>query len=511
MKALKGLLIYIGLVLAIILGIGIVLFGIMYFFPSFRIMGVGVIHYTKTIEEENIDILDYSNYSSLELNVSSKNLQVKIVPDAELDTEIQYGIKLSAFGIAFDITEYRTNKQVEVSDNVLKISLNATEPNGWISNSSSFVYVKVPKNLSYAMVVKTNNADVIIGDENNDLKITQLNVTTGSGNLTLNKIANSDSLTLKNLNLTTNTGKFDFTSVTNLTVQNQVKLIAENGDFAFKNLNASVDVKGSGIKLDAESITCDENGFTFISENGYFKIGTLTSPAGAENTIITENCDVQITTINGKTGIVTTYGNINVTTLNSSSILESTHGNVNIKTANDDISILTKFGNINVESYYRNGKFTSTSGDIDVKSLAEYEDKVYTSIINTDGKVVVDNLVNKLLIETYGRSNVSVTFRQIKTGLNIENVFRHVVKINKLGKCEVYLPALIKEPFRFIAKGNISGEIAALVTEYGTGNKVESREEYQYYPNVEQQGLTVNSCEFLFDGTIHFNGYQNAS
>ncbi len=78
MRALKGLLIYIGIVLAIILGIGVLIFGIMYFVPSFRIAGVGVIHTTNSDSGKITAMDEYSGYSDIELNISSKKIGVKI-------------------------------------------------------------------------------------------------------------------------------------------------------------------------------------------------------------------------------------------------------------------------------------------------------------------------------------------------------------------------------------------------------------------------------------------------
>ena len=114
MKALKGLLIYMGIVLAMIAGIGVILFAIMYFFPSFRIFGLGVIHYNKDIVGETIDVDDYS-VDDIVINVSSKSIKVNIVPvevydknDKGKDTkilanEINYTLHLNVFGITTDI------------------------------------------------------------------------------------------------------------------------------------------------------------------------------------------------------------------------------------------------------------------------------------------------------------------------------------------------------------------------------------------------------------------------
>ena len=92
MKALKGLLIYIGIVLAMIAGIAILLFAGMYFFPTFRILGVGVVHGNRG-STEKVSLADYSGYEVVELNVNSRNIDIEIVSEKNdnafaIDTQI---------------------------------------------------------------------------------------------------------------------------------------------------------------------------------------------------------------------------------------------------------------------------------------------------------------------------------------------------------------------------------------------------------------------------------------
>ena len=90
MKALKGLLIYIGIVLASILGIAIILFGIMYFVPSFRIFGVGVVHDGSKEDGTAVDISNFSGFSDIELNISSKKVSIYLDNSESESSEINY-------------------------------------------------------------------------------------------------------------------------------------------------------------------------------------------------------------------------------------------------------------------------------------------------------------------------------------------------------------------------------------------------------------------------------------
>lgn len=515
MKALKGLLIYIGIVLAILLGIAILLFAGMYFFPSFRIMGIGVIHGSDKQTGKLLDLSDAYTYSSIELNISTKKFAVDV--DVSDSASIEYSFNRDVFGIAYDTTEYKLLKDVTSDGDILKLSIIVTEPDGLISNSSSFVKISVPKSLTYSLLINTTTGDVNVGGsgEMNNLKNVTIGTTTGKFNLTGvsdNEDGSDKSLNLNSLNLSTSKGYFDLTQVNNLTVNNTIKLEGNNGTIVFDKVNGSFNITGKGLKIDANEITTGYNGFKFISENGFFDINKITTPTGAENTIVTENCDVKIDEISGRTAIVTTYGNISIGTLNDYATLKSEHGNVNIIKAKGDLSVNTNFGNIKVSSYERGARFVSTRGDIEVYGTGDYIQGVSTVIENTDGKIYVENKINQLLVKTYGSSKVEITYKEIKGGLtNVMDVFQHKVDLYKNSSAVIYMPTQNYDtPFKFIAKGNIDGVISGLIPEYG-GDNVKSSEEFQYFPSAafKDDEKCRQSCYFEFYGTITFASWLN--
>ncbi|MGN0961401.1 MAG: DUF4097 family beta strand repeat-containing protein [Christensenellales bacterium] len=509
MKALKGLLIYIGLVLGIIVGIGLILLCVMYFVPSVRIFGVGVVHYNKAISSEPIKLFDYTGYSDIEININSKKISVNVVPVEK--ENIEYSMKLNIFGISTEIVEYKVIKSVNVEDNKLKIYLNVSEPNGWISTSTSDLTVNIPASIEFSLLITSTSGNVSIGNSKLSTKLTNLAVTTGSGNLTLINLGTGSEekiLHLSTLNLTTSKGTFDFTSINNVVVDNKVKLVADDGVFKFKNLNASLDITGDGIRLDANNIVCDGDGLKVIAKNGYFNITKLSSPTGAENTFITDNTVLNITEVTGKTGIVTIYGDINITTLNNYTMIENTNGRVTIGTAKDIITVKTTMGNIKVDSYLKTGKFESKRGDIEVSSNSDYVDGYYSEIINEDGNIKVYNEINRLLVNTTGRSNVEVIFGRIKAGFeSVEKVFQHQIITSTQGNCVVHIPTLNTVYFKFKAIGIISGEIASFEND-NTYYKVEASELDQYYPNASYKDETILNASFLFNGKIELKGYS---
>lgn len=511
MRALKGVFIYIGIVLAIILVIAMALFGFMYFIPSFRILGVGVTHVDKNIQGDTIGFSGY-NYSSIQLSISSNKVPIEISSSNEV-SGVEYSLDVSTFGISFDITEYRIIRDVEVDNNVLKIALTVTEPEGLISMSGSGVRVVVPTDKIFAMVINTRSANITVNEKGgSNVKVSKLSLNTTTGNFNYIKDdETTKTLSLSDLNLTTTSGTFDLSSINNLTVSSPIKINAERGVFKFANVKSSVDVKGTGITLSADSIETKSEGFSFLAENGKLKLGTLSSSTGVENSIITETAGVYITTLKGKTGIITSSGSINIEEANHSTVIQSEHGAVYVKSAKDDININTHYGNILVDAYEKNGTFVSKRGDIEVNSTSEYVDGYETYIENVNGNISIVNRINKLRIETLGSSKVTVTFEKVKSGLASNKVYEHSIKLNDKGSGKIYLPSgdTSVPAYEFTATGNISGTIKGINTGNATGSSVTAKDTPQYYPDEseEHKNEAITSCRFKFHGTIELIGY----
>lgn len=512
MRALKGVLVYIGIVLAIILVIAMALFGLMYFIPSFRLFGVGVTHIDKNIKGDTIGLNNY-DYDSIQLSVSSNKVPIEISANSG-STGIEYSLDVSTFGISFDITEYRIIKDVEVtSDRVLKVALTVTEPEGWISMTGYGVKLVVPSSETYALVFNTKGANVVINTANGGgIGISKLSVTTTTGGLYFdNNNGTVNSLNLSALNLTTTSGTMDLSGVANMNVQTPIKINAERGVFKFNNVKSSFDIKGTGITLSAESIDTKSEGFSFLAENGKLSVGKLSSARGVENSIITETAGVYITTLKGKTGIVTTSGTVDIEETNDSTVIQNEHGSVTIKSAKDDVNINTHYGDIVVDSYLKNGTFVSKRGNITVNSTSDYVNGYCTLIENVNGNVSVVNKINKIRIKTLGSSKVTVTFENVKNNLSSDKVFEHSIELDDKSSGKVYLPSGDSSvpAYEFTATGNISGTIKGINTGDATGSSVTAKDTPQYYPSekVYTDSNGASSCKFKFHGTIELVGY----
>lgn len=518
MKAIKGLLIYIGIILGSIVGLGLILLCIMYFVPSVRIFGIGVVHYGRVVDEDSISINNYSDYSSIELNVNSRDINIEIVPTD--DNAINYSLHLNIFGISSEIVEYRVTKNCAVSDGVLKVNLNVTEPKGWISTNNSTLTVNVPSTKQYSIYTTSEGGDISLGSSKSSLKLSGMNIVTDTGNLVIINIGegtDTKTLNLNSLNLSTSTGFFDLSSVNEINVSSKVKLVAHDGRFKFDVFNAPLEVSGDGVRIDANEIDCGVGGLDAILKNGYFNITKLSCSGGGENSIITDNTSFNISEINGKTGIVTSYGDIKINKLDAYTMIENVNGRVSIGTAKDNITIRTTMGDITVDSYYKSGTFTSKKGNITVTSKVENESTDFTKgysteINNVDGKVIVDNAGNPLIINTTGKSRVEVVFRKIVTGLDSDDAqyFKHQIKIKGTGSGFVRIPTLNVPAFMFEATGGVYGELSGFENNNNTHTKEDNMDSDspQYYPNSTKKDEASTSASFLFEGKIELAGYS---
>ncbi|MBQ7352188.1 MAG: hypothetical protein IJW59_04970 [Clostridia bacterium] len=510
MKALKGLLIYIGIILGSILGLAAILVSIMYFVPTFKIAGVGMVHYQKSINNSTISLKQYSDYDEVVLSVSSKTIPITILPtDAE---EISYKMNLSVFGFASDIVEYKLGKNVEQRDNKLYIYLNTIEPSGWISISGSGVSVSVPSDMKISLVTSTTSGSVSIGGSKNSLNIDMLSVSTSTGNLNLVNLGSGETektLELKSLNLTTQNGTFDLSGITNIKVLEKVKLVAEDGVFGFNNLFASVNVTGKGVTLNANDISCGDDGFKCITNNVYLNIESLKTSDGCENSIISENMVLKIKTIVGKTGISTIYGKVDINSINGYAMIENENGSVSIKNAYDTIIITTEMGDISVDSYMKTGKFKSNKGNITVNSWSDYISGCYTDIECVDGNVTAFNKINKFSLKTTGYSRSKVDFGIVKEGKDENGLtIQHRIEASMQGSCIVKIPTFNETAFMFEAHGNISGEISGLKGDEN-GGKVYAKEGPQYYPSNKYIEESMSNASFYFDGKIEIGGHSS--
>lgn len=517
MKVLKSILIYVGIILAILFGLGIILFGIMYFFPSFRIFNVGLIHYNKDVMSETIDVDDYSGYDNIVINVNTKSLGVMVIPcekyelteDGEENTdvplnEISCYLDLHIFGFASEITEYNVTTDVlKANGNKLNISYNVSEPKGWISTSGSEIVIEVPSDFNYTLNVTTESGDILLGNEDVRLNLKALAIDTSSGETTITNICDfeEDEIVLDYLNLKTDSSWIDLSMITNINVKTYTTIDSKSGGFTFENLFSSVVANGDNLTIKAKLISCDD-GFSFVADKGTLEIEKLEGYNGCEVSVITEDCDINIGKLEGQSTFLTSSGKVIIGTIDDKCNIESDSANIEINNARELIHISTDSGDIVVKNYEKSADFVSHSGDINISNNSELQSDISTTVTATNGNIKVSNRINKLTLQTKGDAVVDITFKEIAT-----ISFEHKVVLNSGSSAVVYLPANnYNTPFMFIAKGNISGQISGV----NSGLYVTSSDDPQYFPTSSDDVIEEckNNCSFIFNGTINFKGYS---
>lgn len=437
MKALKGIMIYTGLVIMAIILIGALLVGFLFLSKKSTLFG----YYFRNVsfEEASHFSLDLAEDSveTVKVTLSAENYNLVVRVDAD-KTNLNVSSSSQYFGFLKASKDVKTGKNkpvttpnlVLVSKNLdedsktLSLSFKLQEQEGLLSfKNQNNLYIDLPYYSSGSTTVKYD-LDLTTGNKNIKfvtdtvkvhkkekvvpLNATSMKLTTNKGDVTVSGIgseigADLKTLSMNNLTISTNGGTFDFTSYEKVGVGSLLKLNSQKANYKFNELSANgVEVIGTNVKFEAKNVKCGEKGFLYRADTGALNIKTLESYEKTlkadsdpvtpeyeykiyENTIFTESSDVQLGTVYGKLGVKNTYGNVKITTLVHQASITSKNGNVNIDKSGEDPSgtksekssliIYTTFGDINVGSYYQDGVFYSKKGSITVNSKVDKPDR----------------------------------------------------------------------------------------------------------------------------------------
>lgn len=386
--------------------------------------------------------------------------------------------------------------------------------------------------LRYNINAKSTSGNIsLIGgskEENvKDLKIENLSVTTKSGNFgvsglrTSNEVNKDDEtkftpvLLLNSLSLKTNKGNFDFSKlaekivVTNANVNvdsyaeqsptyndiyNQLgsaNINSNSGTIEFANageLTANINITGEDIVFKAGKVSTLGNGFYFDSAYGVFDVKSINNKPNDKSAekrninIISNNIDVKLEEINGEASIKTEYGNISIKILNDQTRLESVHGDITVDNANNVISATNQYGNILIKNFKSKCYVLNKQGSINVSYDKDYDATLaldqtrikaltenFVQLINTNGSIVANNLVNKTNITALGSSNVTVNFKKLYVFDNNEVI--HSIVVNG-STANVNVPSTENFWINNISKGGkIGGKVGTTTIENKEGKQ----------------------------------------
>lgn len=557
MKVVKGIFLYLGIVIAAILSLVVVVALMMFFVPSFRFFGLGLLNENIKSEEKTIVIADYTQdfLNKIDFIVSTKSFNVEInyvEPKEAKEGEppinnnvITYYYYSNVLGFTTDKISTRVYKSIDVKDGVMTVSITQAEPSGFLYFVDSKVVINVPiqttdsSMYSYGIIANSKSGHITINgikeknqplneNENPDddveedkakyFNLRYLNVTTGTGSLFLNYVGNNEeSLSLSSLVIFTESGNFDFSKIPVINVVDTVQITATKSYITFAKLKASVNVQGQDIEFTATEIETDDDGFEINAYAGKITIDKLvTSKAGAENIFISNNCEINLNDVKGKTGINAGDAKVNIVTMRDTAIIKTDAGDVTVKYMFGDlIDVISDSGNIVVDEYKKNGIFESNTGAICVYSTSTYTKGIKTRITTDSGKVRALIKANHLVLTTTGEADVRVAFQDVNEFNSINDSFEHTVTIAGKSRAKVYMPTL-KEgtndrvKYKFMATGVITGSILGL-TDVVTGSaNVSHYEDYQYYPSTDSVDNSLLLSTFKFTGGhIEFEGYAS--
>ena len=474
MSIIKGILIYTAIFLGLVIGVGVILIGIMYFFPSVSVFGYkfyhgnnnGIIY--EVVADDNTGVgvdnlikLDgeiLNNIDAVEIDADRWNINVNLyeAPSnnvtflrTEFTRSITGFIKASSPSPTFSVkAEKRALTGEDVEKNV--VTIKAVEPEGAYFNRSACLTVWIPNTLpsgeiedlrivsgngtvifsqvSVAELVPVGNPEINVKnftlvDGSNDAKVKYVNILD-----TLNINATNSNFSIDrdfdcDVNLDCEKGKYKFGNILGET--NNVNINAVNADVQFGNIEGNVTLK---------------------SDYGYFRANTINgnfSSLSHNVDDINNACDLKIQKILGSTIIQNDSGNIDIGQV----------GQVAKTTTTNDLRIDTHSGDVNIANCFaKNIIVTSTSGVIRldkclgsldvstqngsvyvqfmkasdtvegatdseittaVNNLNDKPIKISTGVDKGNGAIEVKNSRGQLTLESHGRGKIDVVVDNI--------------------------------------------------------------------------------------------------
>lgn len=480
MKIIKGVLIYTMLLIGGALIIGMALIGCMFLFPNFKVFGWGVMFQSNKlvtdIKSENFSPQPEDSNKVITLDIDAKLHDVEIYQFSDSTEYISIQKYDDMFGLMKGSRDNYDGSVTldKVEDNIedhYKIETKAIE--GAILKRTSRIIVYVPNRQNYVFNISTTNGNITINgglkevagkvETATNLKVVGLNLKTTSGDFSWNNIYNKEKVvSLNTLIAKTNTGKFDFTLGDDITLKstdNQYYLECKRGEFLFNNIDADkVNIVGDDVLVRANKLHTEKS-FYFNAPSGFFDVATLTNNDKGLSTIITNNIDVKLDTVNGELAITTTYGDITVNKTMSNATLKSIHGNITIGEAKSSLSAISEHGDITVGKYsakvYLKNKHGKIVATFDTDADRNYNNA--STMINEEGSITANKLIlpTNLTTTSGGTINASYYLLPTKTSPRV----KHEVNLQGGGKAYLQLPNT--NAFVFTGYGNISGRVSS--------------------------------------------------
>ena len=454
MKAFKGFMKYVGIVILGVIVIGALGIGFMFFTKTSMF---GYYFVSASENSHNTMTVDLAGTTTtVDLNIKAGRYGVEVIPSEgssiRVLTDNNYtgflkGKKNSEGQIYKDLFPAiaRAEDDVITSTNT-ELSISLAEPEGLLAvSATSVVRIYVPFHVSYTpensddaveniikynINITTENGDIDLkngqmkGADKKDIKlplnVASLKLTTNRGNVDMQGFGNKageliKNLTLENLNISTNGGTFDFTSFDSVTVNNKIQLESKKATYLFNTLNAingtagGIEINGTTVKFTADTVNCGMDGFIYKCDTGVLKITNLFT-----------GCDIvkTITEVTNDEGDVTGY----TTKVTSATPFENTiftdSAVVELGSVIGKLGLYDEFGNVTIGTLSHQATMRTENGDIKIGKSGVY-------LNETDDTKSYSDTSSLILYSTYG-------------DITVGEYYQDAVIYSKKGKIEAH-------------------------------------------------------------------------
>ena len=537
MKIVKGVLVYSLIALGIVIGIGILLMGIMFLIPSFKVFGYGFIYKTKggTMQtyrfSENIENYYEMENIVLEFN-ATEGINVHVTADNENSrAAITSTLYYSYYGFYKDsslITQSAQDVSYNSGTKTLTYKVNAYGLNGAINYSDKcYLDVVIPRRriksngtaddaaLSYTMNIHTVNGDIIIKGSGTDenfigaIQVNNMSISTQKGDLSLYGVGSNvtgntkpTKLEMNEFNISTQYGTFNFAGISQVTANGNVVFNSKRGDFLFDKLtvNGDFEITGDNVLFKANNLTV-EGDLNYQTTNGAFKVANKIKSNSGQLSIVSNTTEVVLGTVEkGALGITTEYGNVTISDSQVNTLIIGGHGNVNVAACSGGLEARTSYGNINA-TYSKGALLVSNRGIITANSTnsTDADAKSIKTIVNLEGKAILNLTTKQLPFEiNCGNNNctVNITVQAVITNLGTG----YVTSTVNMGKGTLNFTAINTYPFVVSATGGVSGRIGTYTIPGNgtrTGIAIEGDPAVNTYQEYELVAPKINFSTYM--------------
>ena len=491
MTVLKGIFVYTLILLGLLLGVGIIIFGIMFFVPEFAVFGYKlyngssanntyiVIADDSGESQTQLDVLptEAKTFDALVINAGSYIVNITTKEEGDVNPPIfEYTFNQGLFGFIQAEAKgpsvsvgYSASATVPGLEGTRKtITLTIKEPEGILINRQAILTINIPSNKTNVgtIYIKNNNSAVSIqpAELHPNFTLGNLVVDNGKSTIAVNKTTVTNRVVINKLG-----GSFKISE----NIAASLLLNCEQGEYVFKNVNTSGSNFANAVDITALNANIqigDVNGFLSLrTDLGLFRAGSIAgdfSAVGYSSETTRNSCDINVGAILGDASISNKGGNIHIgqlsklvkapqtyASINTKAEIYSTSGNLTIDNCfTKYIKVVSERGSILINNMASEANISTTYGNVElnyitatftlegyiaaqiesaVAQLATLPIKVATGVNRGDGNITVKNSMGKLDLQAKGSGAITATISKITSA--------SVIKSDR-GKVDIVVP-----------------------------------------------------------------------